>query len=154
MGVDGDIDIDMGEKQKQKPKVQFSQELFDEICIRIANGGEKSTVTEICREEGMPTRHTFMCWVERTPELREQYDRARLDQEETYFDEILYISDNEPDLDRAKVKIDARKWVRARQNRAKFGDRVDSEITGAGGGPLVVQVVRFGDQDADDSNPK
>lgn len=110
--------------KERRPRIVFSQALFDRICERIAAGGKDSSVMAICKCDGMPRRHTFMAWTERTDKLRAQYERARLAQEDSYFDEILEIADTEPDIERAKLKIDARKWVRARMNRKKFGDKL------------------------------
>jgi hypothetical protein len=39
-----------------------------------------------------------------------QYARAREEQAETLVGEIIEIADLEPDTNRARVRIDARKW--------------------------------------------
>lgn len=114
-----------------KPKqvhIQFSQELFDRICARIAAGGDGSSLLAICKEDGMPERHTFMTWTKRTEELRLQYERARIDQEDTYFDELIEIADTETDPAIARNRMDARKWAWARMNRAKFGDKTETDL--------------------------
>lgn len=108
--------------KKVAPRVSFSQALFDKICARIASGGDGNSLRKICLEPGMPHKDTFIDWSKRTPELRAQYDKAFLDRRDTYFDEMLEIADTEPDPQRAKVRIDARKWAWARQDRKRFGD--------------------------------
>ncbi|ODS30490.1 MAG: hypothetical protein SCARUB_04392 [Candidatus Scalindua rubra] len=35
------------------------------------------------------------------------------------------IADNEPDPQRAKVRVDIRKWVASRLNRNKYGERLE-----------------------------
>jgi len=122
----------MGSKRTQAPRVEFSQELFDRVCARIASGGDENSLRNICKEAGMPDRVTFMNWSKRTPELRAKYDQAYLDRQDTYFDEIIEIADTETDPQRARNRIDARKWAWARQNRKKFGDKVDidAEVKG------------------------
>lgn len=130
--------------RKQAPKVHFSQETFDAICVRIAAGGDNSSLAKICAEPGMPTRQTFNEWRKRTPELEAQYDRACEDRKDTFFEELIEIADTEPDPQRARNRMDARKWAWARMDRKRFGDRVDSEITGKDGSPLSIEIVRFG----------
>jgi len=137
----------MAGKKGQAPRVEFSQELFDRICARIASGGDENSLRNICKEDGMPDRVTFMNWSKRTPELRAKYDQAYLDRQDTYFDEIIDIADTETDPQRARNRIDARKWAWARQNRKKFGDKLGVD-GGEDGSPLVVKIVRHGDESA------
>lgn len=118
--------------KKQAPRVEFSQEIFDAICMRIASGGDNSSLRAICKEAGMPSRQTFNEWRQRNAALQEQYDRACLDREDTYFDELIEIADTEPDPQRARNRMDARKWAWARMNRKKFGDKVEMDATVTG----------------------
>lgn len=126
--------------RKQAPKVHFSQEIFDHICERIADG---ASVLAACAGKGMPTRQTFNVWRKSTPELQAQYDAACIDREEAIFDDIQHIADTEKDARRATVRIDARKWRLARMNRKKYGDRVANELSGPDGGPLQIERVRL-----------
>ena len=48
--------------------------------------------------------------------------RERDIQTETHADEIIYIADNEEDINRAKVKIDARKWAASKLKPKKYGN--------------------------------
>ncbi|WP_186065101.1 hypothetical protein [Burkholderia gladioli] len=125
-------------KRKQKPKVQFSQEVFDAICAMIADG---KSVRQACTGRHMPTRQTFHEWVRLSPQLQDQYDRAFLDYEESTLDDIKFIADTEKDPRRAAVMIDARKWDLKIRNRKRFGDRVTSELTGEGGGPIKSELT-------------
>lgn len=127
--------------RKQAPRVEFSQALFDRICARIAAGGDNSSLRVICAEAGMPDRSTFNEWRKRTPELEKQYDRAREDQKETFFDELINIADTEPDPARARNRMDARKWAWARMDPNRFGDKIQAQLTGKDGGPLQYQAV-------------
>lgn len=128
----------MATRKKQAPRVEFSQEIFDRICALIADG---SSLRAACEKEGMPHRTSFNVWRKSKPELQAQYDRACIDREESIFDDIQYIADNEPDPKRAKVRMEAREWCLARMNRKKYGNHITEEMTGPGGGPL--QVVRL-----------
>lgn len=105
----------------KKPRVEFSEALFDRICGLIADG---KSVRKACVGTGMPDRATFNSWRKRTPELQAQYDQAYKDYEDSTLQDIVHIADTEPDTDRAKVKIDARKWELKIRNRKRFGDNV------------------------------
>ena len=42
-------------------------------------------------------------------------------------------------VERSKLEVDALKWLLAKLHPKRYGDRVQQEITGAEGGPLVVK---------------
>jgi hypothetical protein len=86
-------------------------------------GGDKSSLRAICIEAGMPDRATFNGWRKLTPELEKQYAQAREDQKDTFFEELVEIADTEPDPQKARNRMDARKWVWARMDPKRFGDR-------------------------------
>lgn len=146
----------MAGKKAPAHGIAFSQALFDAICARIALGASLRT---ICAESGMPDRTTFNQWRKRSEELQAQYDQACVDREDHYFEQIIDIADEcrvgkkvttksngdvetvEVDMvERAKVQIDARKWALARMNRKKYGDKIDAELTGKDGGPIVISA--------------
>jgi len=130
----------MATKKTQGPRVEFSQAKFDEICARVAAGGDKSSLRAICAEAGMPDRATFNGWRKLTPELEKQYAQAREDQKDTFFEELVHIADTEPDAAKARNRMDARKWAWSRMDPKRFGDKL--QHTGDGGGP--VQLVLNG----------
>lgn len=39
---------------------EFSDEIFEEICVRMAGGG---TLRKICQDEHLPARETVIRWV-------------------------------------------------------------------------------------------
>ena len=58
-------------------------------------------------------------------------------------DEIVEIADTEPDPNRARVRIDARKWYAAKVNKKDYGDRVSAEVSGPDGGPIQPQATNM-----------
>ena len=46
---------------------------------------------------------------------------------------------NKEHVNRSRLRIDARKWVLARMNAKKYGERVSTELTGANGGPIKTE---------------
>lgn len=134
----------MVSKKGQAPRVEFSQGLFDRICALIADG---KSVRQIAELDGMPDRATFNKWRKRTPELQAQYDQAFKDYEDSVLEDIVYISDTEKDAAIARNRMDARKWELRIRNRKRFGDKLGLD-GGEDGSPLVVKIVRHGDEDA------
>jgi len=127
----------------RKNSVKFSQELFDAICERIANG---ESLRKICKDEKMPNLTSVWKWLNNNEELSKQYARAREEQAETFVDEILDIADNNKDdtfidedgkeiinqevIARSRLRVDARKWVASKLKPKKFGDytKIQAEV--------------------------
>lgn len=130
----------MTTKKAQAPRVEFSQDLFDAICKRIAMGGDDSSLRKICASKGMPDRATFNDWRKRTPELSKQYDDACEDRKDTFFEELIDIADTEVDAAKARNRIDARKWSWARMDRGRFGDKLGLD-GGKDGEPVKLVLV-------------
>ena len=103
--------------------------------------GLEPKTRKICKAPGMPDRPTVHRWLFSDTDFCGQYARAREIQAEEIFDEIPEISDdsrrdyitgddgqkriNREAIDRAKLKIDARKWVLSRMQPKKYGNRME-----------------------------
>lgn len=106
----------------------YSAEIADEICEAIASGG---ALYRLCKERaGFPHESTVYDWLERHKEFAEKYARARERQQDRRVDEIIAIADEDDDPNRARVRIDARKWAASKLAPKKYGDRVTQEISG------------------------
>lgn len=109
----------------------------------------------------MPCQTTVYKWLRENEAFAQQYARARDDQADAIFDEILDIADdgkndwmerhdeeggnmgwreNGEALNRSKIRIDARKWMAGKLRPKKYGDKVD--VT-SDGGPIGVTILRF-----------
>lgn len=126
-------------KRTGRPSL-YSQELTDRICERLAQG---ESLREICRDVDMPDRITVLRWLRKYPLFRNQYAEARDDQADYMADEILDIADNSANdymvrqradgsedeavnhdnINRSRLRVDARKWLMARLAPHKYGDR-------------------------------
>lgn len=104
----------------------FTDELALNICKRIANG---AALKDICDEPGMPSRQNVYNWLNAHTTFFDMYARAREERADLIADEILAIADTEEDPNKARVRIDARKWWAAKVNPKKYGDRVQTENT-------------------------
>jgi hypothetical protein len=112
--------------------------VISEILAKLADG---LSLREICEADEMPNRNTVRLWLRQDPEFCAQYARAREEQADHYADEIIEIADTEPDPQKARVRIDARKWVASKLKAKAYGDKVTQEVTGPGGGPIEVKTL-------------
>ena len=126
-----------------KNSVKFSQEIFDEICVRIAEG---ESLRKICKDEKMPSLVSVWRWLNESETLSKQYTRAREEQAETFVDEILDIADDNKDdtyldengkliinqevIARSRLRVDSRKWIASKLKPKRFGDytKIQAEV--------------------------
>lgn len=113
----------------------YTKRKGNSICKQIAEG---KSLTAICKKTTMPDKSTVLRWLRDIEKFRLQYTRARNDQADHFADEIVEIADTEKDWGKARVRIDARKWVAGKQRPKKYGDKV--QLTGGDGeGPIEVK---------------
>lgn len=124
-----------------------------EVCARVSTG---ETLRQICREDGMPSKSTFYEWMEADAELAGRFARARLDGFDAIAEEALSIADDKPernpmggidggDVQHRKLRIETRLKLLAKWDPKRYGEKVETQITGAGGKDifqkLVIEVV-------------
>lgn len=146
--------------KRGRPSV-YTPKIAAEICERIAKG---ESLREICRSEHMPDEHTVRMWhVEDREGFSPHYTRAVQARAERWAEEVVEISDDGSNdwmernvgdgetitvadhehISRSKLRVDTRKWLLSKVLPKVYGDKV--AVTGEGGGPLVVEIVRFAD---------
>lgn len=122
------------------------QALVPVILAEIASG---KSLREACRAEDMPAASTFLLWAAEDVALAEQYARAMQTRADLIFDEILEISDdarndwmvrhgqddagyaaNGEHIQRARLRVDARKWMLGKMNPKKYGEKIDHNHSG------------------------
>lgn len=122
----------------------YTDELADLICERLADG---ESLVRICKDDEMPSTATVFRWLADNQAFRDSYARAREVQAERLADEIIEIADEgrrdtyiddegreRTDYDviaRSKLRVDARKWIAAKLLPKKYGERVQTEHSGA-----------------------
>lgn len=118
----------------------YTPEKAAEICRRIAAG---ESLSRICRSEGMPVRETVRLWRKAHPEFMADYAQARIEQAEVYFDDVIDMADSATpeDVQAVKLAVDSRKWVLARMDAMKYGDRASLNIGGQDGNPVKTESV-------------
>lgn len=110
-------------KERAKP-VQYSQELADKICDRLAAG---ETLRAICKSEGMPSEMTVRRWaLDAESPFSSQYARAREIGYHAMADELLEIADGgSGDAQRDRLSVETRKWLLSKALPKVYGDRLD-----------------------------
>lgn len=125
----------------------FTPALFTTICNRISAG---ESLRQVCRDPEMPHKSTVLRWLRDKPELRDQYAAARDDLMEYWASDIIEIADdgsldtipglnkygdevmvaNHANVQRDRLRIDARKWLLSKLAPRKYGDRMEVEHSG------------------------
>lgn len=103
----------------------YTEQLADEICLRIAQG---QSLRRICFDAHMPDQTTVYDWINKNGGFSQKYARAREDQAETLFDEALDIAREHEDPAKARVQIDTLKWAAGKLRPKKFGDKIEHTV--------------------------
>ena len=133
---------------------EFDQDTADIICERIANGESLRAILK--DDDSLPASSTVFKWLSKHKEFAEQYTRAREAQADVLFDDILSIADdglndtytdeegnvrtNQDVIARSKLRVEARKWMAGKLRPKVYGEFKAVELTGANGGPVVIQA--------------
>lgn len=127
----------MNDAEKAARHKILSVGLADEICERIGNG---ESLRSICQDDYMPTTTTVYRWLQDHPDFRDQYADARARQADFYADQIVTLADTAEDHNKARLQIDARKWVAAKLLPKKYGEKVTQTVEG-GDKPVQIDNV-------------
>ena len=130
----------------------YSPELADRICSRLAAGESLRTV---CKSDDMPSAVTVYSWLRKHQEFLKQYTRAKEDAADAFAEEMLDIADeasndwmevhdkdnpgyrfNGEHVNRSRLRVDTRKWIAAKLKPKKYGEKVQTELSGKDGGPI------------------
>ena len=127
---------------KPKRPAEFTDEIFDAICDRMANG---QGLRKICDDPEMPSRQTFLRWMEKDTGRQAKYTAAREALMDWYAEEILEIAwdsskdtipatktkparcDNEW-VQRSRLKVDTLKFLMAKLHPKRYGDRLPETV--------------------------
>src|SRR5690625_3300768 len=127
----------------------------------LENIAEERSLRAILREDGnilrLPLRVIFYDWLRDSDALANQYGLFREIQADNLYEEILdisnkaekdtYIADegisvaNHENIQRSRLKIDARKWVLSKMIPKKFGDRIDQNVDVTSKGDKITNTI-------------
>ena len=129
---------------------KYTEALADEVCRRIAEG---ESLRRITRDPHIPSLGTVIKWRREVPGFLQQYAQAMEDRADTYADEIIDIADEEADPQKARVRVDARKWVASKLKSKAYGDKVDHKHEGNVGFTVVTGVPERDSQNDGEDQP-
>ena len=120
----------------------YTEELAIEFCSRLLDG---TSVRKVCEQDDMPSRDTIFRWIATNPEFSDQYAKAKELSAEALAEDIFDIADdnafdytegkdgelrvNNDAIQRARLRVDVRKWYLSKIVPKKYGERQQIEQT-------------------------
>jgi len=133
--------------------------------IRDRKGSKKSERWFGEVETGVARPMQVYRWLDENADFRDQYARAREEQADKLFREIIEIADDasgdyvtssdgqtivdHENIQRSRLRVDARKWAAARLAPRKYGDRVEHDVKGGDFQPAILIQVGGGEREDD-----
>lgn len=115
-----------------------SARLADLIIEDLTSG---KPLRQICREQGVGKSAVYD-WLDDDAELLGRFARARERGGHEIADECLEIADDrEEDPASRRVRIETRLKLLAKWDPKRYGERTQTELTGANGGPVQSEVA-------------
>ena len=134
---------------------KFTEALADEIVLRLSAG---ETLRSICRDEHTPSWKAVYDWIADKADFASRIARARELGEDAIAQECLDIADNATNdwmekrdssgdavgwqlngdhVQRSKLRIETRLKLLAKWNPKKYGDKMQTELSGPNGSAIV-----------------
>lgn len=113
-------------------RAHYTVRIADQICEQIALG---KTLQQALDAVGYlaPAMSTIWSWLEKYPDFRDKYERARLLQADIHADKMLEMSQavvNVPNAANAyRVAIDVLKWQAEVRNKQRYGRKTDDSAS-------------------------
>jgi len=130
-------------KKKIGRPSNYDPKIATEICTMLAEG---KSLNEISKMNGLPCLTAIYNWLRAEPSFASNYARAKEDSADT-FAAMMIDAVNGPfsdalEVNVARLKLDAYKWIACKLKPRSYGDRVQAALTGADGGPIQVQSIQ------------
>lgn len=104
----------------------YNEETAKLLIQRWINGESLNT---LFKDPTMPPATTWYRWATNHPWISAAMAQAREIRADQAADEVMTVADTEPDPQRARVKVEARKWYAGVMNRQRYGNQVDVNVT-------------------------
>lgn len=116
----------MAKAKPQGRPTSYTDDMGANICALLASG---QSLQSICKADDMPHMSTVFRWLAAHESFRDIYAKAREVQADVFADEITDIADSAdkdtPSIAKARLQIDARKWIAAKLKPKKYGEKLD-----------------------------
>lgn len=142
---------------------KWTPEIEGEILTRIGDG---ESLRKICGDDWLPSRETVHKRITNDTDFADRYARAREAQADTLVDQIIEIADddsgdweetengprlNAENIQRSKLRIDARKWMAGKLRPKAYGERIDHTSSDGSMSPAPSTIIiEAADDDSDD----
>ena len=123
--------------------VKWTAEKLQPIFDDMAEHGR--SLKQVCADHKANYGAVFKA-IQRDKDISELYARARDDYLHTRVASMDEIARTEPDVQRARLRIDNIKWEASKVMPKQYGDKVQTEHTGN----LNIEIVRFGEDGSAD----
>lgn len=127
------------EPKKRGAPSKYSARLATEICTLIADG---KSLRVVCKLPGMPHRVTVLRWLSANEVFAKDYATAYMLQADSIEEDMAEIEGKlmkgRMDPQRARVALNSMQWRAERRAPKKYGTKIQQEITGRDGGPVVI----------------
>lgn len=127
---------------------------FQSIIEKIEQG---NSLRSVLREDKMPSSQTFFKWIDQDEAKSKQYARACEKRADAIFEEILNIADDQEDdvyedhegniitnhnvIQRARLRVDSRKWMLGKMNPKKYGESSLLKLGNNEGDELKINAI-------------
>lgn len=144
----------MKSKKSGRP-TRYSFAMAKEIC-RVISTSSIGLAQHCKHHPHWPCRDTIYAWIAEHEEFSDMYARAKKLQIEILVDEILEIADNTTRntivigkdksitnnewINRARLRIDTRKWLAAKLVPRLYGEKIQNEHTGLNNQTIEVNI--------------
>ena len=121
----------------------YTADLADKVCARLSDG---ESMRKISLDDAMPCSTTMFRWLRENKQFKQQYDVAKAECADMYAEQIIEIADdtdndyseidkdgnaklNPENIQRSRLRVDARKWTASKLKPKTYGDKIQQEIT-------------------------
>lgn len=87
-------------------------------------------ITDALKTLGV-TYYEFDCAINQYPDLNTLYLAARKERADYLANEVVGIADTETNPHKARVRIEARRWLASKMNASVYGDKIDIQVSHA-----------------------
>jgi hypothetical protein len=118
----------------------YTKDIGNLIFEAMSDG---SDLVSVCKLPGMPHRTTVYVWMKKYPEFKDMIGMGRGGLADFMASKIHEIAQTaKPENSSAdSIKLQAYKWLTSKISPKVYGDKVQTEVSGVDGGPIVTETT-------------
>ena len=124
-------------RSRGRPTIR-TPEVAQAICEGVAGG---KSLYRVLARQGMPSYAAVCVWLREDKDFQEQYAHAREAQADLLADQIVEIADGTGDVQRDRVRIEARMWYAGKLRPKKYGPKAEATTVNVGVGVEYTRSV-------------